>query len=198
MRIILLALLASLAIAAPAAAQASQEALFAAIGVRPGATVCEIGAGNGALSIAAAKVVGASGRVFTSELGERRVATLRERVGASGVEHITVVAGEPTSTNFPERGCDALFLRDVYHHFTEPAAMNRSIAASLKPGGRAGIIDFMPPPGSSAPTASDRGRDGSHGVRPDEVTAEMSAEGFEVVHSDTGQRWFMLVFALKP
>ena len=38
--------------------------IFEAIGVREGITVCEMGAGDGELSIAAAKAVGPSGRVY--------------------------------------------------------------------------------------------------------------------------------------
>jgi tRNA A58 N-methylase Trm61 len=44
--------------------------------------VCEIGAGEGALSIAAARVVGSQGHVYTSELGDSRVKALQAKVGA--------------------------------------------------------------------------------------------------------------------
>lgn len=173
----------------------SVETIFEAIGVQEGATVCEIGAGGGALSIAAAKRVGAGGRVLTSELGESRLQRLRAAIDASGLSNITVVAGDAEKTNLADSACDALFMRDVYHHFTSPGRMNASIRAALKPGARLAIVDFMPPGEEAA--AGSRAMNGSHGVYPETVAGEMKAAGFEVVSSDRGTRWFMVVLS-KP
>ena len=49
------------------------ERIFEAIAVREGMTVCEMGAGDGQLTLAAARAVGESGRVYTSELGDDQV-----------------------------------------------------------------------------------------------------------------------------
>ena len=65
---------------------------------------------------------------------------------AAGLKNVTVVDGTAGRTNLPEQCCDAIFMRDVYHHFTDPAAMNASVLASLKPGGMLGVLDFGPPP----------------------------------------------------
>ena len=172
------------------------DGIFKAVDAHEGSTVCEIGAGDGELSIAAAKLAGARGRVYASELGDDRVKTLRNRVAGSGLDQITVVAGDAVKTNFPAGACDAVFMRDVYHHFVDPAAMNASIAAALKPGGRLAIVDFTPPPGHEAPRPADRGKDGMHGVSPESVSREMKDAGFEPVTADTGDhRWFMVVVA---
>jgi predicted methyltransferase len=172
--------------------------IFEAIGVKDGMTVCEIGAGSGELSIAVAKLVGESGRVLTSELGDERVKALQDNIKKSGVAHITVVAGDAARTNFPAAACDALFMRNVYHHFADPAAMNASIAASLKPGARYAVVDFTAPPGGEAKNPADRGKDGSHGVGPEAVSRELKQAGFETVNADTsGERWFMVVVS-KP
>lgn len=173
------------------------ESILESIGARAGATICEIGAGDGALSVAAARVVGPAGRVYTSELGDARIAALKEHVGKSGLAQIAVVAGEPERTNFPDGACDALFMRNVYHHFAEPATMNASIAAALKPGGRLAVVDFAPP-GAEADRSADRDENGSHGVTADTVARELTAAGFAPVARETGaQRWFMVVVT-KP
>ena len=179
------------------AAGISTQGIFDAIGLSAGATVCEIGAGDGELTIAAAKVVGPRGRVLSSELGATRVKTLQESTNASGLAHITVVAGDTGTTNFPEAACDGLFMRDVYHHFSDPAAMNASILAALKPGGRVAIVDFTPPD-EEATCPADRSKDGMHGVYAETVRRELRAAGFAPADSDVaGQRWFMVV-ATKP
>jgi ubiquinone/menaquinone biosynthesis C-methylase UbiE len=169
------------------------EKIFEALGLREGITVCEVGAGDGELSIAAARSVGPNGRVYTSELGDDRVKTLRQKVSEIALPQIVVVAGDPEKTNFPDAACDALFMRNVYHHFGEPARMNASIAAALKPGGRVAIVDFTPPD-AEAPTPAERGKDGMHGVMSESVSRELKAAGFEDVCSELGeQRWFMVV-----
>ena len=194
----LLAFLASLPVPAQRAGSAlPADRIFEAIGLHQGGAVCEIGAGNGDLSIRAASVVGSTGHVFASELGEEHLKTLRGRVAASGKENITVVAGDSTKTNFPDSGCDALFLRDVYHHFTNPSAMDAAIFGAVRPGGHVAIIDFTPP-GNEASSPADRAKDGMHGVTPETVSREMEEAGFDVVSSNVpSQRWFMVVFT-KP
>jgi tRNA A58 N-methylase Trm61 len=169
------------------------EQIFDALRVRDGITVCEIGAGNGDLSIAAARLVGPQGRVYTSELGESRVNTLRERVAKSNLAQITVIAGDAARTNFPDEACDALFMRNVYHHFADPAGMNASIAAAIKPDGRLAIVDFAPR-NEEAERPADRDEDGMHGVSAESVSRELREAGFESVSSEPGtQRWFMVV-----
>lgn len=167
--------------------------ILEAIGVKEGITVCEMGAGDGELSLIAARTVGSTGRVYTSELGDERVRTLRSRAKESGQSHITVVEGAADRTNFPEETCDALFMRNVYHHFADPSTLNASILASLKPGGRAAVVDFTPP-GKEAERPEDRGKDGMHGVMPETVARELKAAGFEEISSEAGDaRWFMVV-----
>ena len=170
------------------------EKLFPAIGVREGAVVCEVGAGAGDMTVAAAKLVGTTGRVYSNELGVDRVAKLRQRVAAAELPQITVVAGTETQTNFPTGVCDAVFMSDVYHHFSHPAEMNASIAANLKPGGRLGVVDFTPP-GAEAPRPAERGNDGMHGITAETLVRELRAAGLEVVSSDQTNRSVVVVMS---
>ena len=186
------------AILADQAGSIETTRIFDALELKEGMTVCEMGAGDGALSIAAARRVGPQGQVLTSELGDDRVKALRTKVADASVPHISVLAGHESRTNFPDGACDALFMRNVYHHFADPAAMNLSIAAALKPGARLAIVDFGPPPNSEATCPADRGKDGTHGITSATLSRELSAAGFQPVASEAGaQRWFMVVVA-KP
>lgn len=183
-----------------AIAQASafgNRQIFEALAAREGSTLCEMGAGDGELSVAAARTVGPTGRVYASELGDDRVKTLRSKVAQSGLEQITVVAGDAQKTNFPDGACDAVFMRNVYHHFHDPPAMNASIAAALKPGGVVAVVDFTPPPGSEAACPADRGKDGMHGITLETLTRELKDAGFELIASNASQRAIMVVVS-KP
>jgi len=171
--------------------------IFEALEVAPGMKVCEIGAGDGELSLEAARLVGSEGRVYSSELGEERVGTLRTNVARSGAENVTVLEGDPDGTNLPAAACDALFMRNVYHHFGDPASMNASLVEALRAGARVAVVDFRPT-GDEAARPSDRDENGSHGVGAETVSREMQAAGLQPVAERIGEgRWYMLVFA-KP
>lgn len=167
--------------------------VFPALGIQEGLTVCEIGAGAGDLTFAAARLVGSKGRVFANELGDN-VVKLRDRVTAAHLPQITVVAGSVTQTNFPPGVCDAVFMNDVYHHFSNPSAMNTSIVASMKPGSRLGIIDFTPP-GAEAPQPSERGNDGMHGITAETLGRELRAAGLDLVSSEVIHRVVVVIAA---
>jgi FkbM family methyltransferase len=164
--------------------------------LRAGQTVADVGAGGGELTVRLAKQVGPEGRVYATEMASDRMDRIRRRAEDDGLKNVTVIEAHATRTNLPESCCDAIVIRNVYHHFDDPAAMNKSLYASLKSGGHLAIIDFSP--NRSRPTAAsaaDRDQDKSHGVDAETVVKEVTAAGFErqaVEKSD--DRSFMAVF----
>ena len=97
-----------------------------------GNVVGEIGAGHGQMTLAAAKVVGPTGRVYSTELDPKLLANLESL--AQTIKNITAVKAAEAETNLPERSCDSIFMRLVYHHLTKPAEIDASLFRSLKPG----------------------------------------------------------------
>ena len=196
--LLLSVLLGSTAVLAQSAAEnaADVERLVRVLEIRPGSVVGEIGAGSGELTIAIAKVVGDAGRVFSNEINQDRVRAIEQTVEKAGVKHVTVVEGHPTQTNFPAQCCDAIFMRNVYHHFGDPPVMNASLRESLKPGGRLAVIDFSPPPGGEAAPGR-RAEDGHHGITAPTLEAELKAAGFEIVSAATTNR-AVFVVARRP
>lgn len=97
--------------------------------------VADIGAGKGAWSVDLARRVGSTGRVYATEIDPVLLRDIERAVVAAGAPSVTVVEGSATDTNLPMQCCDAILLRLVYHHFTDPHAMDRSMFAALHPGG---------------------------------------------------------------
>lgn len=145
-----------------------------------GNVVAEIGAGNGELTLAAAKRVGATGRVYTTELDAKKLAHLQEL--AAKEKNITAVEAAVAQTNLPPGCCDSIFMRFVYHHLTQPAEIDASLFQSLKPGGLLAVIDEEPQPGTKPPEGVPANR-GGHGMPQKLLIAELAAAGFEVVKS---------------
>jgi ubiquinone/menaquinone biosynthesis C-methylase UbiE len=159
--------------------------LAALLGLQPGMTVGDVGAGFGAWTVRLARVVGPTGRVFATDLGEAQLAALRTYAAREGQSHVVVVEGSAQSTNLPPLCCDAILVRDAYHHFTHPEEMVRSLMAALKPGGRLAIIDFPPRPATEVPPGVPADRMG-HGVPPAVVEREAGAA---LVHERTELDW---------
>jgi FkbM family methyltransferase len=164
--------------------------------LRAGQIVADIGAGGGELTIRLAKHVGAEGRVYATEMSADRMGLIRRRAEEDGLKNVTVLEAHATRTNLPESCCDAIVIRNVYHHFDDPEAMNKSLYASLKSGGHLAIIDFSPNRGRpTAASAVNRDQDNSHGVDADTVVKEVMAAGFERQAVETSNdRSFMAVF----
>ena len=204
MRNVTLGLTLTLALAAPLAAQqqpaadggpteaqlASAEAevprLVEIFQLKPGMSVADVGAGFGAWTIGFAEAVGPTGRVYSSDVGEVQLASLRQTKTRRALTNVTVVEGGERSTNLPAGCCDAILVRDVYHHLMAPEDMTSSLAATLKPGGRLVVVDFLPRPDTDVPAGVPANR-GGHGVPSDVVIAEVTAAG--LTHVISNPQW---------
>jgi len=168
--------------------------LIEVLELRAGSAVADVGAGSGVLTLPMARHVGPAGRVYSTEISQERLREIREAVEAAALENVTLVEGASAAANLPEGCCDAVFMRNVYHHFGDPAAMNASLHRSLRPGGRLAVVDFTAPNGASAPPGR-RSDDGAHGVEPATVIEELAAAGFVRVREVEwpGPRTFLVV-----
>ena len=151
--------------------------------LKPGMTIADVGAGFGAWTVAFGKWIGSNGRVYATDIGEKQLAFLRQSTKEAGLTNVVVLAGAERATNLPAGCCDAILIRDAYHHLTQPTDILRSMAAALKPGGRLAVIDFPPRPNTEVPAGVPANRRG-HGVPPEIVTSEVTAAGFTVVSTE--------------
>jgi predicted methyltransferase len=188
--------------ALPVAAQQDDAAdarrLIEVLGVGAGSFVADVGAGSGVLTVPIARHVGPRGRVYSTDINGDRLEDIREAAQAASLENVVVIEGAPAETNLPAECCDAVFMRNVYHHFGDPAAMNASLYRSVKPGGRLAVVDFPPRTDESAP-AGRRNEGDAHGVTPTTVIEELSAAGFARVRQlDWTTAGAFLVVAERP
>ncbi|MDA1184241.1 MAG: methyltransferase domain-containing protein [Acidobacteria bacterium] len=169
-----------------ASAAAEVPRLLELLEVEAGMSIADVGAGFGAWTVSFSDSLGPTGRVFASDIGEQQLAALRQAVARGSLTNVTVVEGAERSTNLPPGCCDAILIRDAYHHLTQPGDFARSLGAALKPGGRLAVVDFPPRPETSVPAGVPANRLG-HGVPPDVVVAEVTAAG--LTHLSTITEW---------
>lgn len=161
--------------------------LVEVLGVKPGMAIADIGSGGGAMTVVLGKW-NTSGHVFATDITPHALRWTRDYVKKEGLTNVTVIEGAAAATNLPDACCDAVFLRHVYHHITEIAAFNKSLHASLKPGGRLAIIDFeaRKPNPAEIPEGVPANRLG-HGIPASVVIEEVTAAGF--THERTIDAW---------
>jgi ubiquinone/menaquinone biosynthesis C-methylase UbiE len=170
------------------------------LALEPGATVADIGTGEGDFLPFYSRLVGVDGRVYGTEIDPGLIDGLRDRVVNEELTNVRIHEAGTDTTGLPDGCCDAVVLRHVYHHLTEPATVLADIQRSLKPGGRLLVIDFRPTVLLAPWTPEDLPEDRSgHGVTPELIVREAEAAGFTslgVEESWAGSHMLMDRFAV--
>jgi predicted methyltransferase len=139
------------------------EQVAEGMGIAPGETVADIGAGSGYYAVRLSPRVGPRGRVLAEDVTPSYLAALETRVKALG--NVTVVRGEPHDPRLPPASVDAAILVHMYHEITQPFGLLHNLAAAMRPGGRVGIVDADAIPSR-------------HGTPPALLRCELAAAGY--------------------
>jgi len=118
--------------------------VVAALALRPGAKVADIGAGSGVFTLPLASAVTSSGRVYAVDIEQGLVDLIAGKARAAEVSQVQGVLGKFTDPALPARDLDLAFIYDVLHHIEDRATYLRNLAGYLQPGGRVAVIDFFP------------------------------------------------------
>jgi len=169
-------------------AEEDPDALHRELGMKPGQTACDIGAGNGYHSLRLAKAVAPGGKVLAVDIQPEMLELLRERAQQAGIENVQPVLAQPDSLGLGDGVCDLELLVDVYHELAEPEPIIAQLRRALTPSGRLAIVEF-------------RGEDPDVPIKPEhkltraQVLRELEPRGFRLVASYDGLPWqHLLVF----
>lgn len=119
------------------------DKVLEAIGVRPGMTVAEIGAGRGRYAVQLAARVGPSGRVYAEDIDAAALEHLRQRCRRWRLENVEVILGDIADPKLPPARLDMIWIVSSYHHFADPIALLRRARSALKPDGRLAIGEWI-------------------------------------------------------
>ncbi len=112
------------------------------IGITPGSTVADVGAGSGYFTLKMARLVGPSGRVYASDIQQEMLDILGRKLKPTGLANVSLVLGAGNDPKLPAGAIDLALLVDVYHEFLEPQAMLKRLHASIRPGGRLVLLEY--------------------------------------------------------
>jgi ubiquinone/menaquinone biosynthesis C-methylase UbiE len=116
----------------------------AALTIKPGNVVADIGAGTGLFEVALAKAVGTSGKVYAEDVDQGLIDAVTRKKEESRVPNIVPVLGGFTDPKLPANDVDLAMINDVLHHIDDRATYLKNLAKYIKPGGRIAVIDFHP------------------------------------------------------
>jgi ubiquinone/menaquinone biosynthesis C-methylase UbiE len=152
---------------------AKRKEIVAALELKPGMAVADVGAGTGLFTRLFADEVGQRGKVYAVDIAPGFLNHIAADAAKRGQKQVVTVLGSQDSTNLPRAAVDLVFLCDVYHHLESPERNLASIRRALKEGGRLVVIDFDRVEGKSTEFVLKHVRASQHAFR-----QEIEAAGF--------------------
>lgn len=158
------------------------------LGIRPGSTVADIGAGGGWFTVRAARRVGSAGMVYAVDINPDAARFVEQRAQKEGLQNIKTIVSKPDDPSLPHDAVESVLLLKTYHEVADPVALMRNLREALKPDAKVGIIDR-------------NGKSENHGVDRAIVVREMSDAGYQLAQQEDfvkadGMDYF-LVFTAK-
>jgi len=138
------------------------------LGVAPGKSVADIGAGSGWFTVRAAKRAGQNGLVYAIDINPDAIRYIGERSQKDHLENVKTILSKVDDPLLPADSVDAVLLLKTYHEVAQPVTLLRNLRASLRSGAKVGIID-----------RNGNGQD--HGVGSDVVVREAKEAGYRLL-----------------
>jgi ubiquinone/menaquinone biosynthesis C-methylase UbiE len=128
--------------------------LWSRVGLVPGMTVVDLGAGSGFYTFPASARVGPIGRVYAVDVSSELVDLIRERALERHRSNIQPIVSRPGRVPLPEGIADRVLLANVLHG-VPPATVAEAVRI-LRPGGRLVDVDWKKEPTPGGPPVEHR------------------------------------------
>ena len=119
------------------------DRVIAALGVREGDRVADLGAGPGYFTFRLARAVGPQGRVYAVDTDPDMSFLVTEAATRDDVRNVAVVKAAEDDPMLPEP-VDLVLLVNAFHHLPELTTYLTTLSRYLRPGGRIAIIETLP------------------------------------------------------
>ncbi len=164
------------------------------MGLTDGMKVGDLGAGSGHYALAAASIVGETGRVYAIDIQEDILKHIRDAAVDKKVKNIETIWSDiekPGGTRLRDHTLDAVILSNTLFQIGEKATLASEIQRILKPGGKLLVADWA-------------GAYGGIGPAPAHIVSEHDAEelfignGFHKVKSFRGGPHHYAILFVSP
>jgi ubiquinone/menaquinone biosynthesis C-methylase UbiE len=118
------------------------EKVIAALAIKPGAVVADLGSGSGYFTFRLAQAAGPSGKVYAVDVDPDMVELVQRKIKEKPQANVETILAKPDHPLLPKAGVDLIFTSNTYHHLENRVAYFSSLRQFLRPGGRVAIIEF--------------------------------------------------------
>jgi len=108
-------------------------------GIEEEQTVLDFGCGPGFYAIAAAKMVGAKGKVYAVDIHPLAVQSVQKKAKKAGLTNITTILSG-RDARLPDQSIDVALAYDMIHMVQDKQALARELHRVLKPNGFLSVI----------------------------------------------------------
>ena len=151
------------------------DEMLAAMGLKDGDIVADIGAGSGFHTRRMARLVAPTGQVFAVDIQPEMLEILKGRVEDEDLTGIVPVLGEFDDPNLPDNQIDWILLVDVYHEFENPDLMLAKMRQALQDNGKVALVEYRVEDGTGDHIKAD------HRMSVHQVLSEWIPSGFELI-----------------
>ena len=133
---------------------ANPETNIIAMRIDPGMKVADFGAGSGAYTLAAARAVGHSGRVYAVDVQKDLLTRIQNNAMREKIDWVDIVWGDfetPGGTKIRDKSIDLVIISNVLFQVEHPAQMFGEAIRILKKGGQLAVIDWTDSFGGMGP-----------------------------------------------
>jgi ubiquinone/menaquinone biosynthesis C-methylase UbiE len=158
--------------------------VIGALGLEPGQSVADIGAGTGYFSVRLARAAAAP-TVYAVDIEPSMVAYLKARAAKEGLTNLHAVQATAEGPNLPAP-VDTILIVDTFHHIPDRVAYFTALKRSLKAGGTLAIVDFRKDSPSGPPV--------EFRFTPEQISSELAQAGFALAeqHEFLPRQLFLL------
>jgi ubiquinone/menaquinone biosynthesis C-methylase UbiE len=116
----------------------SRENILKEVGIRPAFQVLDYGCGPGSYTIAAAEMVGKSGKIYALDIHPLAIQSVKNIASKKQLMNIETILSD-CRTGLPDSSVDVVLLYDAFHALSEPDKILEELHRVLKPDG---ILSF--------------------------------------------------------
>ena len=167
------------------------DEVVAALKLKKGEIIADIGAGSGYFTFRLARQVGTAGRVYAVDVSADMIMHLNRRIRELGTRNVVTILCPPDDPLLGDASISRFFICDTWHHIENHDHYLALLKKMLKQGGQIIMIDYKntrTPVGPPLEMRIDR----------EDLVKEMGKNGFrlEAEHTFLPYQYF-LIFKLK-
>ncbi|MCX6701763.1 MAG: methyltransferase domain-containing protein [Candidatus Zambryskibacteria bacterium] len=115
-------------------------------GIQAGMEIADFGSGSGHYSLAAARALISTGRVYAIDIQQELLTKLKNTATREGIYNIEVIWGDIekiNGTKLKDNTIDLVFLSNILFQIDDKEGVVKEVVRVLRSGGRVLVIDWM-------------------------------------------------------